>query len=567
MTLGGESIGKESPSQAFYDIAQLLESADASEARVMRALTRLRSLVPYERCAVLDAAAERAPRLFTPAETPPLDREALEVATLSLFRRLAAQPARSAEALTISGMHLAVPLVGLDSVIGVLLVERVEGAYDEQHLRALSVVAAKLAAYFSMLHAFKREVARSRELAQAKLAAEAADRAKDEFLALVSHELRTPLNSILAWSDALRSSATPEAVRSKALDAIERAVRAQAKLVADLLDLAGVAAATVRLELHSVDPARLVKDAIATLESRARQKSIKLAVNLDASVKPFLADPYRLSQVVVSLVGNAIKFTPHGGHVEVRLEREGLFARIRVIDDGAGISAALLPKLFEPFSQLDSSTTREQGGLGVGLALVKDLVELHGGSVSVESPGARQGSTFTVVLPLAESDEVAASPRPDPSNVALHATAARRPLHGVRVLVVDDDRDIGEVLQYVLEAHGVLVSVAHSAAEALALLSASMPDVLLSDLAMPGGSGYDLMRSIVAREGKNAPPAAALSAYAPGQDLPEALSAGFRMLLEKPIDSDTLIKAVTALVADGAGKAATHLRVERAIVD
>jgi signal transduction histidine kinase/ActR/RegA family two-component response regulator len=567
MTFGAESIGKESPSQAYYDIAQLLESADAAEARVTRALTRLRSLVPYERCAVLDAPAERAPRLFTPRETPLLDREALKVATLALFRRLGEHPARSAEELTLSGMHLAVPLVGLDSVVGVLLVERVEGVYDEQHLRALSVVAAKLAAYFSMLHAFTREAARSRELAQAKLAAEAADRAKDEFLALVSHELRTPLNSILTWADALRSNDTPAADRSKAVDAIERAVRAQAKLVADLLDLAGVASATLRLDLHTVDPGRLIKEAIATLEARAKQKAIKLVVSLDASVKPFLADPYRLSQVVVSLVGNAIKFTQRGGHVEVRLEREGLLARIRVTDDGSGISAALLPKLFEPFSQIDSSTTREQGGLGVGLALVKDLVELHGGSVHVESPGVQRGSTFTVLLPLAEADDAEAKPRADEVRAAGLNGPAARPLDGVRVLIVDDDWDIGEVLQFVLEAEGALVSVAHSAAEALSALTGSMPDVLLSDLAMPGGSGYELMRSIVAREGDRAPPAAALSAYAPGQDLREALAAGFRMLLEKPIDSETLVKAVSSLVAGGGGKAATHMRVERALVD
>jgi signal transduction histidine kinase/CheY-like chemotaxis protein len=459
-----------------------------------------------------------------------------------------------------------VPLVGLDSVVGVLLVERVEGVYDAQHLRALSVVAAKLAAYFSMLHAFMREAARSRELAQAKLAAEAADRAKDEFLALVSHELRTPLNSILTWADALRSNDTPAAERKKAIDAIERAVCAQAKLVADLLDLAGVAAATLRLDLHAVDPERLIKDAVSKLEPRARQKSIELTVKLDPSVKPFLGDPYRLSQVVVSLIGNAIKFTPRGGHVEVRLEREGLLSRIRVSDDGAGISPALLPKLFEPFSQVDSSTTREQGGLGVGLALVKNLVELHGGRVSVESPGAKQGSTFTVLLPLAESDDAESKPLPDLMGGG-GGSPTRRSLDGVRVLLVDDDWDIGEVLQFVLEAEGAVVSVVHSAAEALDALTGSIPDVLLSDLAMPGGSGYELMRSIVAREGERAPPAAALSAYAPGQDLREALSAGFRMLLEKPIDSETLIKAVRSLALDRSGMAATHLSVERALVD
>lgn len=548
-----EPFDQESPSQAFYDIAQLLESADDAEVRVARALTRLRSLVPYQRCAALDAPPGLAARLLTPPETSPTDRAELEAATLALFRRLTEPEGRSM-ALGLSGVHLAVPLVGLDCVVGVLLVERVEGEYDEPHLRALSVVAAKLAAYFSMLHAFTREAVRSKELAQAKLAAEAADRAKDEFLALVSHELRTPLNSILAWSDALRSHDTPAAERARAVDGIERAVRAQAKLVGDLLDLAGVAAATLRLDLHAVDPAQLIKDAVSTLQARAAQKSIELDVNLDESVRPFLADAYRLSQVVVGLVGNAIKFTPPGGHVEVRLDRLGLLARIRVIDNGPGISAAVLPKLFERFSQSDSSTTREQGGLGVGLALVKDLVELHGGSVSVECAGARHGSTFTVVLPLVAPPQVAAQPQEEMAVAEATPLSVQRPLHGVRVLLVDDDRDIGEVLQFVLEAQGAQVSVAHSAAEALAALTRSMPDVLLSDLAMPGGSGYELMRSIVAREGSKAPPAAALSAYAPGQDRRRALSAGFRLLLEKPIDSETLIKAVVTLAADGGGR-------------
>ncbi len=383
----------------------------------------------------------------------------------------------------------------------------------------------------------------------------------------MSHELRTPLNSILIWADALRSNETSAADRSRAFYAIERAVRAQAKLVADLLDLAGVASATLRLDLHTVDPRRVISDAILTLEAHARQKAIRLVVSLDAAVKPFLADPYRLSQVVVSLVGNAIRFTPRGGQVEVRLDRDGLLARIRVTDDGLGISAALLPKLFEPFSQVDSSTTREQGGLGVGLALVKDLVELHGGRVSVESAGAQRGSTFTVLLPLAEPDDAGAKPQTEPVDAVRLAGPAPRTLDGIRVLIVDDDRDIGEVLQFVLEAEGALVSVAHSAAEALSLLTDSMPDVLLSDLAMPGGSGYDLMRSIVAREGHKAPPAAALSAYAPGQDLRQALAAGFRMLLEKPIEPGTLIKAVTTLAADGGGRPAVNMRVERAIID
>ncbi len=297
-------------SQALYDIALLLESADEAEARVMRVLARLRSLVPYDQCAVLDAPPGREPRLIAPSETLHDQRARLEATTLSLFAQLAETHGSNDRNPSASGRHLAVPLVGLDRVVGVLLVERSEGAYEEQHLRALSVVAAELAAYFSMLNAFQREAARADELAQAKRTAEAADRAKDEFLALVSHELRTPLNSILTWVDALRSNDTPAIERARAVDAIERAVGTQAKLVADLLDLACIAAATLRLDLSTVDPAQLIKDAISTLQPQATRKSVRLEVRLEESVMPLVADPYRLSQVVVSLVDNAIRFTP-----------------------------------------------------------------------------------------------------------------------------------------------------------------------------------------------------------------------------------------------------------------
>ena len=562
MTLGPDAKGGESLSQIFYDIAQLLESAEDSEARVTRVLLLLHSLVPYERCAVLEGAPGHESRLITAPGTPLEERARLELSTQTLLLRLAEQQGHASGEVSTTGTHLAVPLVGLDSVIGVLFVDRAEGAYDEQHLRALSVVAAKLAAYFSMLHAFNREAQRTEELAQARRTAEAADRAKDEFLALVSHELRTPLNSILAWADALRSKDTAQADRMRAVEAIERAVRAQAKLVADLLDLSCITAATLRLDLRAVAPAQLIKDAISALQPDAQRKAVRLAFTLDESVS-LTADPQRLSQVVVSLLSNAIKFTPSGGTVDVRLEREGVLARIRVIDNGAGIKAEVLPKLFEPFSPVDASTTRAQGGLGVGLALVRDLVELHGGRVDVESPGEQQGATFTVELPLAGALGAVAKPARAPARDWVEPRA----LTGIRVLVVDDDPDIGEVLQFVLEAQGASVTVAHSAADALVELTHSIPDVLLSDLAMPGGSGYDLMRDVIAREGELAPPAAALSAYAPGQDLREALACGFRMLLEKPIAPAALITAVATLAGEKSGTDATPLRVERALVD
>jgi signal transduction histidine kinase len=542
--------------QVLYDITQLLDSADDFEARVTRALEHLRLLVPYERCAVLDAPPNGEPRLLAANGTSARDQAELGATTRALLRRLALAEVPAEPTSELARVHLAVPLVGLDQVVGVLFVDRAAEAYDDEQLRTLSVVAAKLAAYFSMLHAFQREAERALELERAQRATEAASRAKDEFLALVSHELRTPLNSILTWADALRSNATPEAARVRAVEAIERAVSAQAKLIADLLDLACIAAATLRLDLSAVNPASLIKDVISKLQPQAQQKAIRLDVTLDESLAPLVADRRRLSQVVVSLVANAIKFTPVGGQVEVRLEREGLLARIRVIDTGPGIGPEALPRLFEPFVHGEGLTTRVQGGLGVGLALVKDLVQLHGGQVRAESLGDRRGATFTVELPLAG----AVSDRPSPVPPEIDGSRA---LAGVHVLVVDDDRDIGEVLQFILESRGARVSMARSSAEALASVTRTMPDVLLSDLAMPGESGYDLMRRLVEREGSRAPPAAALSANPRGRDQQEARAVGFRMLLEKPIESETLVKAVATLASEGIAQTGRRLQTAK----
>jgi signal transduction histidine kinase/ActR/RegA family two-component response regulator len=551
MTMRGhDAAGGEPLSRAFYDIALVLESAEDSEARVIRVLERLRSLVPYERCAVLEAQPGREPRLVTAPGTPPAEREELKATMTALLGRLVAEHGQAEGAPSKpTGSHLAVPLVGLDEVVGVLFVRGVEGAYEEPHVRALSVVAAKLAAYFSMLRACALEAERTLQIEEARQAAETANRAKDEFLALVSHELRTPLGTILAQADALRSKETREADRTRAFEAIERSVRAQAKLIEDLLDLSCVATATLRLDLRAVEPAKLIKAAIQALRPQAEQKSIRLEAVLDESVTPLLADPHRLSQIVANLVANAIKFTPSGGHVEVRLERAGVLARIRVIDSGSGIRPEVLPNLFEPFRQADSSSRRPHGGLGVGLALVKDLVELHGGHVRAESPGEKKGATFTVELPLAG----AAPEAPAQPDAPEGGRRDERALAGIRVLIVDDDRDICEVLQFVLEGQGAVVTVAVSAAQALAALERSMPDVLLSDVAMPGESGYDLMRKIVAREGDHALPAVALSAYAAGQDLQQALASGFRMQLAKPVDPEALIAAVASLAGRTTG--------------
>jgi signal transduction histidine kinase/CheY-like chemotaxis protein len=541
-----DSASGESLSRAFYDIAQLLESGEDSDARVIRVLERLRSLVPYASCAVLDAQSGREPRLLTPPSASPAERAELMAATLALLRGLVEQHQHPIEAAPARGVHLAVPLVGLDEVVGVLFVGGSDVAYDAGHLRRLSVVAAKLAAYFSMLRASALQVERTRQIEEARQAAELANQAKDEFLALVSHELRTPLNTILAWADTLRSSQAGEAERQRAFEAIERSVRAETRLIDDLLDLSNIAKAALRLDLRAVEPARVIEAALLALRSRAEQKAVQLDVTLDETAMPLIADPTRLRQIVANLVANAIKFTPAGGRVEVRLERADLLARIRVIDTGSGISPEVLPKLFAPFLQADGSSTRAQGGLGVGLALVKNLVTLHGGEVRAESAGLDQGATFTVELPLVTPALAAGPPK-----VADGAGKDEHVLAGISVLLVDDDRDICEVLQFVLEGRGAVVTIAASAAEALVALNRSMPNVLLSDIAMPEATGYDLMQKIMTEKGSSAPPAAALSAYARRQDRQKAFASGFRMLLEKPIQPEVLVAAVAELAGAG----------------
>jgi signal transduction histidine kinase/ActR/RegA family two-component response regulator len=553
-----EAVDAESVTRAFYDIAQLLESGEDSELRVLRVVELLRTLVPYEACAIFDAQPGREPRLLTSPDTSPADRAQLGSIVGVLYTRLVEDHAGGAESRPAPGTHLAVPLIGLDEVVGVLFVRGTDSAYDALHVRRLSIVAAKLAAYFSMLQSSALSAERIRQVEEARKSAEAANRVKDEFLAIVSHELRTPLNTILAWADILRSTVATESDRLRAFEAIERSVCAEAKLIDDLLDLSCIVSATLRLDLRAVEPAKVIRATVLALRPRAKRKAIRLELALDESAMQLIADPQRLRQIVANLVANAIKFTPPGGRVEVHLERAGVLARIRVSDSGRGISPEALPQLFEPFRPVDGSSTRPHGGLGVGLALVKDLVVLHGGNVRAESLGMNAGATFTVELPLAPVTlEIPPRPAtPKASDQDEHA------LTGVRVLLVDDDPDICEVLQFVLEGQGAIVTVAASATEALAALERSMPNVLLSDIAMPGATGYDLMRKIVAREGAGAPPAAALSAYARRQDLPHAIASGFQMLLEKPIDPGALVAAVARLAGRTSGADAPERRAE-----
>jgi PAS domain S-box-containing protein len=372
---------------------------------------------------------------------------------------------------------------------------------------------------------------------RAREVAEQASRIKDEFLATVSHELRTPLNAILGWARLLRAGALDEARIAVALETIERNAKAQARLIEDLLDVSRIVSGKLRLLVAPVDLLGVVDAALEAVEPAATSKGVRVRSELDASTGAVSGDATRLQQVVWNLLSNAVKFTPSGGEVLVRLSAVDSDARIEVSDTGEGMAPEFLRHAFEPFRQEDSSISRHHGGLGLGLAIVRNLVEMHGGTVHAESAGENAGSTFTIRLPL----------------VGLHIDAADASgeeeapsLSGRRVLVVDDDRDAQEVFAAMLESVGATVMTCGSMQAALDALEAWRPDVLLSDIAMPGGSGYDLLRAIRESDSEVAHlPAIALSAYARPEDRRESLGSGFQDHLGKPVDTEQLVEAIS----------------------
>jgi PAS domain S-box-containing protein len=388
---------------------------------------------------------------------------------------------------------------------------------------------------------------------------ERANRIKDEFLATLSHELRTPLTAVLGWARLLRSGQLDEAGRVRALQIIERNAEAQVKLIEDLLDVSRIITGKLRLEVQPVALAPVVETVVGGLRPAAEAKSLRLEALLDRDVGPVRGDATRLQQVVTNLLSNAIKFTPSGGSVEVRLERGGSGARLVVRDTGVGISAESLPHIFERFHQADSSNTREHSGLGLGLAIVRHLVESHGGTVYAESQGEGLGAVFTVELPPAAEPGPQAAPR-RPELFSGHARSTFSEgelfgdpcaLEGVSVLLVEDEPDTRELLKAILEGCGAAVTEAGSADEALAALEGARPDVLVSDIGMPGENGYELIRRVRAlpAERGGRVPAVALTAYAGGKDRRRALLAGFHTHLAKPVEPDELLAVVASLAA------------------
>jgi CheY-like chemotaxis protein/two-component sensor histidine kinase len=376
---------------------------------------------------------------------------------------------------------------------------------------------------------------------------------KDEFLATLSHELRTPLNAILGWSQILAGGNRNADDLAEGLQTIERNARAQTQIIEDLLDMSRIISGKVRLEVRRVDLAALLEEAVNAVRPAADAKEIRLQTVLDSSSACVSGDPNRLQQIFWNLLANSIKFTPRGGRVQVLLERVNSHLEVSVTDTGEGIAPDFLPYVFDRFRQADASTTRRHGGLGLGLAIVKQLVELHGGSVRAKSAGQGQGSTFLVMLPLAviQPDPIAAPDRrhPDAPSETFRVEEHCFTLEGVKVLVVDDEPDARALLKRLLEECRATTLTAASAAEALELIRAERPAVLVSDIGMPVEDGYALIRKVRAlgKDHGGETPAVALTAYARSEDRVRALRHGFQMHVAKPVEAAELVMVVASL--------------------
>jgi len=436
-------------------------------------------------------------------------------------------------------------------VLGLALIASVFDARLEANARILAMSQATAAERQQLLE--RERIARDQ--------AERLSALKDEFLATLSHELRTPLNAMLGWAGMLQRGVKDEATFKRGLETIERNARAQGQLIDDLLDMSRIIAGTVRLDVQTVDPARIVEAAVGTVHPAAAAKTITLRTDLgrDGGVLPLevRADPGRLQQVLWNLLANAVKFTPPGGSVQVLLGRDGFEAVIRVIDSGIGIAPDFLPYVFDRFRQQDASISRQHGGLGLGLSIAKQLVELHGGTIAVDSAGPNTGTTFTVRLPLTHEPAIVAAV----AGVRAPVPAAQgdlADLSGVRVLVIDDAPDTLDVLEQILAYSGAATMTAPGAGAALALLEHELPDVIVSDVGMPDVDGFELMRRIRRRAATAAIPAIALTAFTRQDDRVKALQAGFTDYLAKPVEPAALADAIRRAVARGDAAAAAH---------
>jgi PAS domain S-box-containing protein len=417
--------------------------------------------------------------------------------------------------------------------------------YTEDDLRLLRLVGERMAFAIERARLHEAEGAARRE-------AEAANRAKDEFLATVSHELRQPLHAILGWSHTVRAGKYDEATVIQALEVIERNAKLQESLIGDLLDVSRIVTGKLQLDVQPVDLRAVIGTAVDVVRPAASAKGVNLEVTLDPLASLVSGDADRLQQVLWNLFSNAVKFTPKGGRIEVRLQRVDSQAELAVSDTGEGISPELLPHVFERFRQAERAGARAREGLGLGLSIVRHLVELHGGSVRADSPGPGRGATFTVRLPLMAVQV----PVGGTQERGRAADALPPVLSAGRVLVVDDEANAREMLRTVLESSGAVVTLAASAEEALEALERERPQILVSDIAMPGEDGYAFIRKVRALppERGGTIPAVAVTAHARAEDRTRALVAGFQLHVPKPVDAAELVTVVASLLGRGSAR-------------
>ncbi|HEX8846467.1 MAG TPA: PAS domain S-box protein [Pyrinomonadaceae bacterium] len=460
--------------------------------------------------------------------------------------------------------YLAVPIISRSGEVygGLFFGHPEESVFTERTARIVEGLAAQAAVAMDnarLFEAAKRARAEAETSASEKerlyREAQESSRLKDEFLATVSHELRTPLTAILGWAHMLRIGKFNGAAALKAFETIERNARAQSQLIDDLLDVSRIITGKLRIDVRQIDPNSFVEAAIEAVRPAAEAKGVRVQKIMDTGVVSVSGDPVRLQQVVWNLLSNAIKFTPRGGRVQVRLERVDSHIEIAVSDTGMGIVPEFLPHVFDRFRQADQRTTRQHGGMGLGLSIVRQLVELHGGTVRAESPGETQGATFTVLLPVAPVYQTAIEggrTHPAARNILPSFDPVDR-LDGMSVLVVDDEPDTRELLKVGLGQCGADVIVAGSAAEALEAMRSSGPDLLISDIGMPEEDGYDLIRRVRALpdESRRRVPAIALTAYARVEDRMQALRAGYQMHVPKPVELAELVAVAASLVERG----------------
>jgi PAS domain S-box-containing protein len=389
----------------------------------------------------------------------------------------------------------------------------------------------------------RAEAARVRLIREqaAREEAEAANRMKDEFLITLSHELRTPLNAIIGWASLLRQGHLAAGPMDKAIATIDRNARTLVQLIEDLLDVSRIITGKLRLDVRPVDLARVVDASVDIVRPAALAKGIRIDTIIGRDATGVTGDPARLQQVIWNLLSNAVKFTPGGGRVTVRVERADADVRVQIIDNGKGIEPAFLPHVFDRFRQADSTTTRSHGGLGLGLAIVRHLVELHGGTVTAESEGEGCGATFTIALPAPRASGATMEP-------AATGTTASAPLHGLRVLIVDDQADERELFRTILATRGADVRVSENAQDAIETFVDFGPDVLVTDVAMPGEDGYTLLAKVRGLDGdRSQVPAVAVTAHARAEDRQRALLAGFEAYVSKPVEPDRLVDLVGGL--------------------